>query len=127
MIYFLTAKDLLFNYSESKELWERHKAKLDDGGDFCKVLANSHFYSFFEGEKFIGCLCFYEKEGRLYFNGFSNRKGHLINLECLKKAFSFYSEDIYAECAQRAGIFCLLRAGFKRVGTDLYMRGNKNG
>lgn len=123
----ISAIDPHFNHKEAKELWEFHKEKLDDGGDFEKTLSSSHFFSFYEESNLIGCMCFYEKDDKLFFNGFSKRKTHLLNLECIEKALSFYNTDIYAESKERPAIFCLLKAGFKKVSKNLYMRGNKNG
>lgn len=123
----ISAIDPHFDYEEAKSLWTKHRDKLDDGGDFDKLLRNSHFFSFYENDIFIGCMCFYQKDDKLFFNGFSKRKCHLLNLRCIKKALTFYNTDVYAQSIEKPAIYCLLKAGFHKVSKNLYMKGNKNG
>lgn len=116
----ITPLDNNFEYYKVKNLWNKCKDKLDDGGDFNKVIQNSHFFSFYSDNKLIGCICFYEKNDKLFLNGFSNRKMHQANLVCLKKALDFYNCDVYAECKEKPAILCLLKTGFKKIKDNLY-------
>lgn len=109
-----------FEYIKVKQLWEQFKHKLDDGGNFDFLLTNTHFFSFYSNEILMGCICFYEKDNKLFLNAFSNRKQHEKNMLCLKISLTFYNCDIYAECKQKPAIICLLKAGFKKIDTNLY-------
>lgn len=116
----ITPLSYKFEYDKVKSLWQSCKDKLDDGGNFDKVLCNSHFFSFYIDNKLIGCICFYEKDNKIFLNGFSKRKTHLENIQCIKKSLNFYNCDIFAECKQKPAILCLLKAGFKKIDTNLY-------
>lgn len=117
----LIPSDPLFDYKKVRNMWNECKDKLDDGKSFDEVLKDSHFYSFYVGNKFIGCIYFYQKEdGKLYLNAFAGRNTHKTNLKCLKKALTFYKCDVYAECKEKTAIFCILKIGFKKIGKNLY-------
>lgn len=116
----LTPKDNLFNYDEVKALHNKYKDLLEDRCSFDELLEKTHFFSFYVGKKFIGCVYACEKDGKVFISGFSNRKTHKENIECLKKVINFYNCDIYAESTQRPAIICLLRAGFKKIDTNIY-------
>lgn len=116
----LTPKDKLFNYDEAKKLHEKYADLLDDGCDFDEIINYSHFFSFYEGKKFIGCIYFYKKDEKTFVNAFAGRKTHKQNIKCLKKALDFYNCDIYANSKQKTAILCLLRAGFKQIGNNIY-------
>lgn len=109
-----------FNYKQAKEMYEKYVDLVEDNKDFDKVLKNTHFYSFFVDGKFIGCIYFYLIDGKVYVNAFADRKTHLINIECFKKALSFYNCDIYARSKQKTAIYCILKCGFKKIGNNLY-------
>ena len=117
----LTPLDSLFDYQEAKKLWEKYKDKLEDGGDFDKVLENSQFFSFYSDKKLIGCISFYQNDGKTFVNAFAGRKTHAINLECLKKALTFYNCDIYAKSKEKPAIYCILKCGFKKIENNLYI------
>ena len=117
----LTPKDNLFNYDEAKKLHDQYADLLEDGCEFDELINYSHFFSFYDGEKFIGCIYFYKKDGKTFVNAFAGRKTHKSNIECLKKALNFYKCDIYANSTQKTAILCLLRAGFKKTDNNLYI------
>lgn len=109
-----------FNYNQAKEMYLKYADFIEDSKNFDEVLENTHFYSFFVGGKFIGCIYFYLIDGKIYVNAFADRKTHNINIECFKKALSFYSCDIYARSKQKTAIYCILKCGFKKNGNNLY-------
>ena len=116
----LTPLDVLFNYDEVKQMWEKYAENLHDCGNFDHLLKNSHFYSFFVDKKFIGCIYFYQRGDRLFVNAFAGRNTHKINLECFKKALTFYNCDIYAESKEKTAIYCILKCGFKKIVGNIY-------
>ena len=118
----LTPKDYLFNYNECKKLYEDNQKFIDDNTPFKNLVNDNdiHFYSFYENEKFIGCIYFYVNDNKVFVNAFAKRHTHKINLDCLKKCLSFYSCDIYARSKYQTAILCLLRCGFKKVNNNIY-------
>ena len=112
---------------ESKILFEQHHDKLDVD-DFETVLKTTHFFDFILKEKgeLIGFIYFYQMNDKVYVTASANRGHHELNLRCLKKALSWYTCDIYAECKQKPAIYCLLKLGFEKIAKDLYVyRRNK--
>ena len=73
----------------------------------------------FQG-KHIGCIYYYEKEGKLFVNAFANRHTHEINIKCLKMSFDWFNCDIYAKSHQKTAIYCLYKCGFKKINEDTY-------
>ena len=63
----------------------------------------------------------FEKNNKLYLNGFGGRKHHQKNIECLKMVLNWFNCDIYAESVQKPAILCLLRCGFKRIDNNLFI------
>ncbi len=115
--------DSEFNYMECKNLYNRYQKLIGDIEDFDRILTSTLFYSFISNEnKFIGCLYFYKIGGRLFVNGFSNRKCHLQNIECLNMTEKWFDCDIWAKTKHKTAKFCLLQAGFKKVDNELYVK-----
>lgn len=127
MIVVRTPKDDLFNYTECKELFEKYN-RIIDVDDYDTVLRTTHFFSFYEWNKgiFLGCLYFYQQDGKVYVTAVGTRGHHKLNMECLKMALDWYTCDIYAECKQRAAQLCLMEFGFEKLKKGLYVyRRNK--
>lgn len=109
-----------FNFDECKEMYEKYQKELEDDTDFSQLARSAFFYSFYEDGNLLGCIYFYEKNGKLFLNGFADRKHHLSNLECLKWSLSWFDCDIYAEGLHKTSRLCLLKSGFKRVKDNLF-------
>lgn len=127
MIVVRIPTDELFNYAECRELFDKYNRILDVD-DFDTVIKTTHFFSFYEWNKglFIGCLYFYQQDGKLFVTAFGTRHHHKLNMECLKMALDWYTCDIYAECKQKVAQLCLIEAGFERIKKGLYVyRRNK--
>ena len=116
--------DTFFNYSQCKALYEKYKDLIGDIDDFCKILLTTQFFSFFSSSgNFVGCLYFYHSsDGKLMMNGFSNRGMHLENIKAIQLASNWYKTDIYAKTPHKTAVFCLLRAGFKKIDDKLYIK-----
>lgn len=122
MINTRVPEDTLFNYAECEELYNLHKDKLRDK-DFESIIKNSIFYSFciaLTGE-FLGCVYYYQRDGKTFVNAFANRGHHRLNLECFKKTLEWMDGDIYAEATERTSRIGVLRCGFKRVKDNLFV------
>ena len=102
-------------WDECKELYENVQDKICDTNSFEFVVNNTFFYLFTVKEKLIGAIYYFvDEEGKLFLNGFANRKMHKECLECLKMSLNWFRGRIYAEAQNRASALCLLRVGFKR-------------
>ena len=81
------------------------------------------FYMFLDDNKLIGAIYYFvDEEGKLFLNGFANRKMHKLNLKCLKMSLEWFNTDIYAQAQNRASALCLLRCGFKRFKENIYIK-----
>lgn len=126
-----TQNDVLFNYAECEELYNRHVCKLEeDRASFRDLLKRTCFYSFYDipSGQLIGCIYYYKKGNRLYVSAFAERGHHKLNLECFKQSLEWWKGNIYAYCIERPAILCLLRLGFEKKSKHIYvLRRNKNG
>lgn len=120
MIKVYIPNDYDFNYKQCKKLYKKYQKQIGDDVEFRDVVKNTFFYSFFDDEKHIGCIYYYEKDGKLFVNAFANRHTHEINITCLKMTFDWFNCDIYAKTAHKTAIFCLYKCGFKKIGDNLY-------
>lgn len=100
---------------ECKELFEKVQDKIHDTNSFEFICKNTFFYLFEIDGKLIGAIYYFiNDDGKLYLNGFANRKMHELCLKCLKKSLTWFKGRIYAEAQNRASALCLLKCGFKR-------------
>lgn len=120
MIKVYIPSDYDFNYKQCKKLYKKYQRKIGDDVEFRDLVKNTFFYSFFDDEKHIGCIYYYEKDGKLFVNAFANRHTHEINITCLKMTFGWFNCDIYAKTAHKTAIYCLYKCGFKKIGDNLY-------
>ena len=101
--------------AECKDLYEKLQDKICDDNSFEFIINNTLFYLFETEGKLIGAIYYFlDEKGRLFLNGFANRKMHTLCLECLKMSLNWFKGCIYAEAQNRASALCLLRCGFKR-------------
>ena len=71
--------------AECKELYEKLQDKICDDNSFEFIISNTLFYLFEIDGKLIGAIYYFiNDDGKLYLNGFANRKMHKLCLECLK-------------------------------------------
>lgn len=102
--------------AECKKLYEGVQDKICDPNSFEFICENTYFYLFETEGKLIGAIYYFvDDDGKLFLNGFANRKMHNLCLECLKMSLSWFKGSIYAEAQNRASALCLLRCGFKRI------------
>lgn len=109
-----------FNYKECKNLYEQNKGLINDNSTFDEIIKNTLFYSFYENNTLTLCIYFFEKNKKIWVNGFGIRKHHLFNKHCFKKALTWFNSDIWAYCTHRPAIFGLLSCGFKKYKRNLY-------
>lgn len=123
MILVLIPTDADFkNYeNQLKLLYLSCQQKICDTNSFEFIRDNTLFYAFLKDNKLLGAIYYFLDRGRLFLNGFANRKNFLANLECLRTSLSWFTSDIYAEAQNRASAICLLRCGFIRERENMFV------
>lgn len=110
------------NYeNQLKLLYENCQEKICDSNSYEFIRDNTLFYAFLDNKKLLGAIYYFMEKGKLFLNGFAQRKNFLANLECLKKTLAWFKSDIYAEAQNRASALCLLRCGFSREKDNLFV------
>ena len=118
-------KEFLRFKKECKILYESVQKSICDTNTFEFIIRNTFFYLFINDEKLIGAIYFFEDEnGKLYLNGFANRKMHLLNLECLKMSLNWFDCDIYATVQNKMSELCLRKCGFIKAGEKEFVYKN---
>ena len=125
MIKVLIPKDEDFKLykKECKTLYEKVQAQICDTNSFDFICNNTFFYAFLDETSLIGCIYYFlDEDGRLYLNAFSKPKMYPINVECLKLSTNWFKGEIFAEAQNRASARCLLKAGFKKIEKNLFIK-----
>lgn len=117
-VYIPTDKE--FNFTEIKRIYKKYKKQLEEPRKFKDIVKNSLFYTFYKDGKFIICIYYYEIDGKVFVNAFSNRHSHLDNMVCFKESLNWFNCDIYARSILKTSIYCLLKAGFKRIDKEIF-------
>ena len=111
----LTPQDKNFDYKTCKKLYVKISKFMGNECSFDYLVKNTHFYSFYDNDKFAGCIYVVFEEDKLFLNGFSIRKNHQFNIEAVKKISSFYNCDIYSKTKNKTAQFLLKKCGFKFI------------
>lgn len=107
---------------ECKELYEKVQDRICDTNSYEFICKNTLFYLFEKDGKLIGAIYYFkDDDGKLFLNGFANRKMHNLCVECLKMSLNWFRGSIYAEAQNRASALCLLRCGFKRIRDNIFV------
>lgn len=119
----IPAQREFYRYSEEcRELYESLQDSICDPNSFDFICKNTFFYLFEQGGNLQGAIYYFmEDDGRLFVNAFSKRKNLEVHLNCLKMSLSWFRGRVYAEAQNRASALCLLRCGFKRVESKLFV------
>ena len=113
-----TDKD--FDYEINKHLFNKANKTLKENLTFDNVLKQFQFFSFYDGEEYLGFIYFFYKDDKLYVATASVPKRYKQTLECFKQALTYYNCDVYAETNQRHVKLAALKVGFKKVRDNLY-------
>ena len=113
---------------EFKDFYIKHP--MNDGifsYDF--ILNNPNLYCFYgeDDNKLKGYIFIYTDETRkLYLAGASIRKNMTDNIKAIIKVCNSFDNDIYSDTDKKEAAICLLKAGFKKIKDNKYVR-YKNG
>ena len=123
MIEALIPKNPRFRLFERqcRKLYEENQAKIHVPNTFDFICHNTFFYMFVSDNGLIGAIYYFiDEDGKLFLNGFANRKMHSLNLECLRMSLDWFKCDIYAEAQNKASALCLRKCGFEKVDEQVY-------
>lgn len=117
-----TDSDFCIYENECKNLYQAVQHKITDTNSFEFIKNNTYFYMFINDNTLIGAIYYFKDlDGKLFLNGFANRKMHALCLECLKMSLNWFKGSIYAEAQNRASALCLLKCGFKRLENNVFI------
>lgn len=110
--------------AEFKEFFEAHP--MDDGiMDFDFIYHNPNTFLFYDEQtaELRAYMSFYQDESeRLFMCGASCRKNLLDNIQAIIKVCNAFDNDIYADTDKKEAKICLLKAGFKKINDNLFVR-----
>lgn len=122
--------DKIRNIEEFKKLYESRP--MDDGiFSYNFIVNNPHLYCLYDEEKgFLrGYINIYRDKNldKLFLSGASVRKNMPDNIQAIIKVCEAYSEDMYSDTDKKEAKICLLKAGFKKLQDNLFIREKANG
>lgn len=96
--------------------------------DYDWLIKNPCLYCFYGEEKgdLRGFITVQREDGELTLSGVSVRKNMPDNVDAIVTVCEGFNEDMYSYTKVRPAIICLLKAGFKHLKDDKYVR-YKNG
>ena len=110
--------DKNFDYKLCENLYNKISKFMGNDCCFKDLVDKTHFYSFYDEEKFAGCIYVVLENNKLFINGFSVRKNHKFNIEAVKRVLTFYNCDLYAKTKNKTAQFLLKKCGFTLIKTD---------
>lgn len=115
--------DKIRDEKEFKTLYKKYP--MDDGIFSYEFIKNNpHLYCLYDEEKgyLKGYANIYEDNGRLYFSGAGVRHNMPDNIQAIIKICNAYQDDMYADTDKKEAKICLLKAGFKKIKDNLFVR-----
>jgi hypothetical protein len=110
------------NIEELKELYT--KRPMPNQYDWDWLINNPNLFCFYGEEKgdLRGFITVQREGGKLTLSGTSVRKNMSDNIDAIIMVCNAFSEDMYSYTKVKAAKLCLLKAGFKHIKKDEYMR-----
>lgn len=110
-----------FEFERCKKMYRYYNARVNDDSTFEEVISQTLFYAFYDKDEITLCVYFYEKDNKLWVNGYGIRNKHLFNKVCFQKSLSWFDCDIWADTKYKDVAWALLRCGFKKVKETFYV------
>lgn len=89
------------------------------------IINNPHLYCLYDEEKgyLKGYANIYEDDsGKLFFSGAGIRHNMPDNIQAIIKICEAYKQNMHADTDKREAKICLLKAGFKKLNDNLFVR-----
>jgi hypothetical protein len=118
--------DHIRDIKEFKELYDSRPMPIPY--DYEWLIKNPCLYCFYDENdgSFKGFITIQREEGELTLSGVSVRKNMSNVIDAIVTVCEGFNEDMYSYTKVRPAIICLLKAGFKHLKDDKYVR-YKNG
>ncbi len=110
-----------FEFERCKKMYRYYNARVNDDSTFEEVLSQTFFYAFYDNDEITLCVYFYEKNNKLWVNGYGIRNKHFFNKKCFESALGWFNCDIWANTKYKDVAWALLRCGFKKVKENIYV------
>lgn len=110
-----------FDFYACRKLYKKNQKLVGDNASFNQIIQNTFFYSFYDDKTLVGCIYVFEKQKKIFMNGFAERKFHKFNIDAVKKITDWFNTDIYAESMQKTARYLLLKCGFKKISDNLFV------
>jgi len=94
------------------------------------LINNPYLFCFYaeEGQKELrGYITVQDEEGELTLSGAAVRKNMADNINAIIKVCEAFKQDMYSYTTSKPAKICLLKAGFKHIKDDKYIRRYVNG
>ena len=119
--------DHIRDIKEFKELYDSRPMPI--AYDYDWLIKNPCLYCFYGEEKgdLRGFITVQREEGELTLSGVSVRKNMSDNIAAIITVCDGFNEDMYSYTKVKSAILCLLKAGFKHLKNNKYVRYKTNG
>lgn len=119
--------DHIRNLEELNELYSFCKMPNQYDWDF--LINNPNLFCFYDEEsgKLRGYITVQKEDGKLTLSGASYRKNLADNVNAIVMVCNAFNEDMYSFTKVKPAKICLLKAGFKHIKDDMYIRRKENG
>ena len=97
--------------------------------DWDFLINNPNLFCFYDEKsgKLRGYITVQREGGKLTLSGASYRKNLADNVNAIVMVCNAFNEDMYSFTKVKPAKICLLKAGFKHIKDDMYIRRKENG
>lgn len=119
--------DHLRNLEELKKLY--NSRPMANQYDFDWLVNNPYLFCFYDENngELRGYITVQNEEGELTLSGAAVRKNMADNINAIIKVCESFKQDMYSYTTSKPARICLLKAGFKHIKDDKYIRRYING
>lgn len=120
--------DHIRDLTEFWRFYNKYPMPEDAQYDFEFIVNNPNLYCFYDviTEELKAYITIQREDDKLTLSGASCRKNFLDNINAIIKVCNAQAEDVYAITKVKQAKLLLRKAGFKKIGQDLFVR-YKNG
>lgn len=106
-----------------------NKEPMPNPYDWDFIVNNPNLFCFYDEKngKLRGYITIQREDDKLTLSGASYRKNMTDNVNAINMVCNAFNEDMYSFTNVKAAKICLLRAGFKHIKDDMYIRRKENG
>ena len=110
-----------FDFYACRKLYKKYQKAVGDDVSFNQIIKNTCFYSFYDNKNLVGCIYVFEKNKKIFINGFAKRGFHNFNIKAVKKIFDWFKSDIYAFSINYRARYVLFTSCFSKITDNLFV------